>query len=195
MTSPFSGNPDLKAEHSVSYEVGAERYVGDGRLEVSLFWNDLKDLIVYDFATSRNYNVGSARTRGIEVGWRQAIAAGLSADATYTYLDADNLVTGASLARRPRHRASLGLDWQPVPGLDLVPRVLYVGDRADNDPLTGAPVQDPSYVRVDFTARWQVRPSLAPYLRFVNLLDRRYDEVAGYPAAGMLVAGGLDVRF
>ncbi len=192
---PFSGNPDLKPETSVSWEVGAERYVGDGRAEVSLFWNELKDLIVYDFATSLNYNVGRARTRGVEVGWRQAIVSGLSADATYTYLDADNLVTGAALIRRPRHRASLGLDWQPVPGLDLVPRVLYVGDRADSDPLTGAPVEDASYVRVDFTARWQVRPNLAPYLRFVNLLDRRYDEVAGYPAAGRLVVGGLDVRF
>ena len=192
---PFSGNPDLKPETSVSWEVGAERYVGDGRVEVSLFWNDLKDLIVYDFATSLNYNVGRARARGVEVGWRQAMAAGLSADATYTYLDAENLVTASALPRRPRHRASLGVDWQPVPGLDLVPRLLYVGDRADNDPLTGAPVQDASYVRVDFTARWQVRPNLAPYLRFVNLLDRHYDEVAGYPAAGQLVVGGLDVRF
>jgi len=192
---PFSGNPDLEPETSVSWEVGAERYVGGGRVEASLFWNELRNLIVYDFAASLNYNVGRARTRGVEVGWRQQIAAGLSADAAYTYLDAENLVTGAALARRPRHRASLGLDWQPVPGLDLAPRVLYVGDRPDNDPLTGAPVQNASSVRVDLAARWQIRPNLAPYLRFVNLLDRRYDEVAGYPAPGRLVAGGLDVRF
>ena len=50
-------------------------------------------------------------------------------------------------------------------------------------------------MRLDFAARWQVTPNLAPYLRFVNLTDRRYDEAAGYPAAGRLVAGGVDVRF
>jgi vitamin B12 transporter len=192
---PFSGNPDLKPERSVSWEIGAERYIGTGRAEVSLFWNDLTELIVYDFARFGNFNVGRARTRGVEVGWRQAIGARLAADATYTYLDARNRVTDTALLRRPKHRASLGLDWQPLQGVDLEPRLLFVGRRADGDPLTGDPVQNASYVRVDFLARWQASQSLAPYLRLVNVLDRRYDEVVGYPATGRLVAGGLDVRF
>ena len=76
-----------------------------------------------------------------------------------------------------------------------MPRVLYVGPRPDNDPRTGAPVVDPSSVRVDFAARWQVTRNVAPYLRLVNLLDHQYDEAAGYPAAGRLVSGGVDVRF
>ncbi len=108
---PFSGNPDLKPETSVSWEVGAEYYVcNEGRAEVSLFWNDLTDLIVYDFVTQLNMNVGKARTRGVEVGWRQTILPNLAADANYTYLDADNEVTGtplvapASKRREPRRR-------------------------------------------------------------------------------------------
>lgn len=192
---PFSGNPDLKPERAVSWELGAERYIGNGSVEVSLFWNDLNDLIVYDFAASKNFNVGKARTRGIEVGWKQTIVPALAANVTYMYLDAENLVTGTGLIRRPRNSGSLGLDWRPIPGLDVEPRVLFVGSRPDGDPLTGAPVEDPSYFRVDLLARWQATENLAPYLRLVNLLDRQYDEVAGYPAAGRLVAGGLDVRF
>ncbi|HEY3203742.1 MAG TPA: TonB-dependent receptor [Thermoanaerobaculia bacterium] len=192
---PFSGNPDLKPERSTSWELGVERYVGNGRAELSFFWNDLRDLIVFDFAESRNFNVGRARTRGIELGWRQAVLPGLAADAIYTYLDAVNRVTDTPLLRRPRHRASLGLDWQPVAGLDLAPRLLFVGRRPDGDPLTGASTEDPSYLRLDLIVRWQVMSHLAPYLRLVNALDRRYDEAAGYPAAGRLVAGGVDVRF
>ena len=192
---PFSGNPDLKPERSVSWELGVERYIGGGRAEVSLFWNDLKDLIVYDFAQQKNLNVGRARTRGVEVGWRQEILTELSADATYTYLDAENRVTGTALARRPRHRAALGLDWRPLPGLDILPRLLFVGRRPDGDPLTGRPVEDPSYVRFDLSARWQATPVLAPYVRLTNVLDHEYDEAAGYPTAGRLVAGGLEVRF
>ena len=193
---PFVGNPALKPERSVSWEIGAERYVGGGgRAEVSLFWNDLKDLIVYDFLQSRNFNVGRARTRGVEFGWRQTIVDGLSATAAYTWLDAENRVTGEVLPRRPRHRAALGLDWTPLPNLDLLPRVLFVGRRPDGDPLTGRPVEDPSYVRIDLSARWQAARYLAPYLRVTNLLDRGYDEAAGYPASGRLVAGGVEVKF
>ena len=192
---PFAGNPDLKPERSVAWELGVERYVGGGRAEVSLFWNDLKDLIVYDFAQSKNLNIGKARTRGVEVGWRQDVLAELSADATYTWLDARNRVTDTALARRPRHRGALGLDWKPLPGLDILPRILLVGRRPDGDPLTGRPVEDPSYARFDLAARWQATPALAPYLRLTNAFDREYDEAAGYPAAGRLVAGGLEVRF
>ena len=192
---PFGANPDLQPERSVSFEVGVERYIGSGRAELSLFWNDLKDLIVYDFALQQNLNIGKARTRGVEVSWRQAVLPALAIDATYTYLDAENRVTGTALIRRPRHRASLGLEWRALPGLDVSPRVLYVGRRPDSDPLTGAAVEDPSYVRFDLTARWQATAYLAPYVRLTNAFDREYDEAAGYPSPGRLVAGGLDVRF
>ena len=191
---PFGGNPDLKPEKSVSAEVGAERYVGTGRAEVSLFWNDLTDLIVYDFATQTNENIGKARTRGVEVGWRQPVRPGLFADASYTYLDAQDRTTGQPLLRRPHHRASLGVDWQPVPGLDLYPRVIYVGERPDASEVSGA-VTDPAYVRFDFTGRWHATSYLAPYVRLTNAFNHQYEEAAGYPAPGILVAGGLDVKF
>jgi vitamin B12 transporter len=192
---PFSGNPDLQPETSVSWELGAEYYVcNEGRAEISLFWNDLTNLIVYDFATQTNLNVGKARTRGVEVGWRQTILPNLAADANYTYLDADNEVTGDPLARRPRNTASLGVDWRPLPGWDVYPRLIYVGSRPDVSEVSG-PVIDPAYLRVDFTGRWQATEILAPYLRLTNLFNHQYDEAAGYPAPGRLVAGGLDVRF
>ncbi len=191
---PFSGNPDLKPEHSVSYEVGAERYVGDGRAEVSLFWNDLKDLIVYDFNQQLNLNIGKARTRGVEIGWHQSVLPNLAFDANYTYLDAQNLVDDSRLLRRPHHAASLGVDWHPIPCLDLYPRLIFVGSRPDVSEVSG-PVTDPSYLRVDFTGRWQAMTDLAPYLRLTNAFNHQYDEAAGYPNPGLLVAGGVDVRF
>jgi vitamin B12 transporter len=192
---PFSGNPDLQPEQSVSWEAGAERYIGSGRAEVSFFWNDLKDLIVYDFNQAKNFNVGRARTWGVEVGWQQAILPTLAANATYMYLKTEDLETGGPLLRRPENGASLGLDWHPIAGVALAPRLLYVGTRADSDPLTGDPVEDPAYLRLDVVARWQATANLAPYLRMINATNHQYEEAAGYPAAGRLVAGGLDVKF
>ena len=192
---PFSGNPDLKPERSVSAEVGAERYFDGGRAEISVFWNDLQDLIVYDFSTFKNYNIGNARTRGVELGWQQTLLPVLAVNVTYMYLKTEDLATGDPLLRRPENGATLGFSWMPISTVNVSPRLLYVGPRADSNPLTGDPVEDPSYLRVDLVARWQATPYLAPYLRMVNLTNHAYEEAAGYPAAGRLVAGGLDVKF
>ena len=191
---PFVGNPNLKAEHSVSYELGAERYVAGGRVEVSLFWNDFRDLIVYDFGLGQDTNVGRARTRGVETAWRQDLAATLSIDVGYTYLDAQDRDSGLSLIRRPRHRAFVAASWKATKSLTVSPRATFVGDRADNDALTGQRGQDPSYVRLDLFARYDLKP-VAPYVRLENLGDRRYEEVDGYPAPRRRFAAGLEARF
>jgi vitamin B12 transporter len=192
---PFFGNPNLKPERSVSWEVGGEAYVSrGGRVEVTYFWNDLKDLIVYDFASSQTENIGSARTQGVEVGYRQQILEPLAIRATYTYLDAFDRTDDRPLIRRPRDQASLTLLWQPLSPLAIEMRGLYVGSRPDSDPLTGADITDPSYFRLDLFAGWALG-TVTPYLRINNLTNASYDEAAGYPAPGIRAAGGLGVKF
>jgi vitamin B12 transporter len=192
---PFYGNPNLKPERSVSWEVGAEAYVArGGRVEVTYFWNDLKDLIVYDFASFQTENIGSARTQGVEIGYRQQILEPLAIQATYTYLDAVDRTDDRPLLRRPRNRAALTVLWQPLPPLSIEARGLYVGSRPDSDPVAFVDVTDPSYFRVDLFASWNLG-KVAPYLRINNMTDTSYDEAAGYPAAGIRAAGGVGVRF
>lgn len=191
---PFVGNPDLKPERSTSYELGVERYLPGGRVEASLFWNDFRDLIVYDFVLFQDRNVGRARMRGIEVAWRQDLAKALAIDVGYTYLDALDRDTGLSLIRRPRHRAFLSASWKGPAGLTVAPRVTFVGIRADNDALTGQRVLSPSYLRFDLFVRYQIG-ALAPYARVENLADHRYEEVDGYPAPRRRFALGIEARF
>jgi vitamin B12 transporter len=191
---PFSGNPDLKPERSRSWEIGVERYAGGGRVEASLFWNDYRDLIVYDFSRFENFNVGRARTRGVEVAWRGDLAKAVSFDVGYTYLDAKDLESGSELIRRPRHRAFLSASVRPLPALVVSPRAVFVGRRADKDPLTGDPVESPSYFRFDVFARYALG-RFAPFARVENLTDRRYEEVAGYPAPRRRWSLGLEARF
>jgi outer membrane cobalamin receptor len=191
---PSVGNPNLKAEHSDSYELGAERYVAGGRVEVSAFWSDFRDLIVYDFGLGQDTNVGRARSRGIETAWREDLATAVSIDVGYTYLDAVDRDTGLALIRRPRHHAFLGAFWRPVANLTVAPRVLFTGSRPDNDALSGERVELPSYVRFDLSARYDFK-AVSPYVRCENLADRRYEEVAGYPAPRLRFAAGLEARF
>jgi vitamin B12 transporter len=198
---PFSGNADLKPERSRSWEVGAERTTGggSGRVEVTLFWNEFRDLIVFDFASFQDKNIQNARTRGVEVAFRQDLTAAVSVDVGYTWLDAQDLTAGTDLIRRPRHRAYLSLVLQPLDGLTISPRATFVGERLDNSATTSEPVENPSYVRYDLFVRYALvnlgAGRLAPYARVENATDKRYEEVAGYPASRRRVTGGLEVAF
>jgi vitamin B12 transporter len=192
---PFFGNANLKPERSTSWEVGGERYLGrTGRVEVSLFWNELTNLIVVDFVRSRNENVGKARTRGVEVAWRQEISERFDLDAGYTWVEATDRVAGTNLLRRPRHRAFVSATVRPVSRLSVSPRFLFVGSRRDVDGVTFGPAQLPSYVRLDLFARYELE-NVAPYARLENATDRRYEEVDGYPAPRRRWAAGLEVKF
>jgi vitamin B12 transporter len=192
---PFSGNPDLEPERSTSYDVGAEYEVAGGRASTSVFWSEFRDLIVYDFAAGLNFNVGRARSRGVELSWRQKISTSASVDAGYTYLDTEDRDTGLALLRRPRHSGFLGMTLTPVSRLEVSPRAVFVGRRSDIKALsTTERVEAPSYWRFDLYTRYRIG-SLAPYLRAQNLNDRRYEEANGFPAPGRRIAGGLEVSF
>jgi vitamin B12 transporter len=192
---PFSGNPDLKPERSTSWDAGADYDLAGGRLSASVFWTDFRDLIVFNFASGLNVNVGRARSRGVEISWRQQISSAVAVDAGYTYLDTEDRDTGLELLRRPRHSGFLGATVAPVAGLDISPRVVLVGERADVLALeTTTRIEAPSYFRFDLYARYRIG-SFAPYLRAQNLTDESYSEVQGFPAPGRRVAGGLEVSF
>lgn len=190
---PFAGNPGLDPERSTSYEAGFERYVPGGRLEATVFWNRIRDLIVFDFASFRNENVGRARAWGVEVGLRQQVHRKVHLEAGYTWLDAEDGATGQPLLRRPRHRAFAAAAVRPVAPLSLTVRGTFSGRRRDVDPLTFESIEAPSHVRYDLFARYEARP-LSPYLRVENAGDRRYEEAKGFPAPRRRYAVGFEWR-
>jgi vitamin B12 transporter len=194
---PFSGNPGLQPEESVSYETGAEWTISRAFVfEASLFRSDVDDLIRYDFATFTNVNVGRARMTGAEAVVRGALSASTWARAAYTWLDAEDLDTGLPLLRRPKHRASASFGGDLGRGASAELTALWVGERDDVDATTYLRVTSPAYVRLDAAVTGpRVLGRLSPFLRATNLLDRDYEEVAGYRSPGIRFVAGVDVGF
>ena len=94
-----------------------------GRVEASLFWNDFRDLIVYDFSRVPGLQRGARP----HAGRRGRLAAGghpaVLLDIGYTYLDPVDRDTGLPLIRRPHHRGYLaasvaGLGSHGLPAAD-----------------------------------------------------------------------------
>ncbi len=184
---PGFSNPDLLAEQGESLELGVELETERARFELTGFENGFDDLILFDFATFVPRNIGRARSRGVEAGFRASFEA-LTLRAAGTWLDARDLGSGRPLPRRPEWSGHLLIAYvaERISGSAAL---RFVGAREDV-----GDVALPSYSVLDLHLSFSAHRAVEPYLRVENLLDRRYQEVAGFPAPGRSWVGGLRLR-
>ncbi len=214
------GNPDLRPEHSRSWEAGLE-YRTPGRvvLRGTYFGQRFVDMIDYNATPAvgePNYsNVARASADGVELGAQLMPDRRFTVSASYTYLSAtvtrsgfDSssgalLAAGQPLVRRPKPSAWLDFTYAAVHRGTVSLAVAYVGERQDRDfsSPSSPRVPLPSYVRVDCAAELDVvvprgsAPGFAISGRVENLLDHSYEEVKNFPARRRAVFVGGELRF
>ena len=109
---PFFGNPALEPEESQSAELAARGHTGSMRWRVSLFDNEIDDLIGFD-ANFAPANIDEARILGVEAGVTMAVH-GWTIDAGLTLLDPENRSAGPNegnqLPRRPETTGRLDVE-------------------------------------------------------------------------------------
>ena len=184
---PFFGNPELEPERGESFELGVDLARGGFSAGVVGFQSDFDDLIQFDLLRGLPFNIGRARARGVEA--EAEIRRGSArARANATWLDAEDLATGAPLPRRPELAANLLLAYG-AERWDASATLRYVGEREDVGAIELAP-----YAAVDLAFSYLAQPRFAPYARLENALDRDYEEVAGFPAPGRRWIVGVALR-
>ncbi len=215
-TGYVTGNPDLRPEHALSWEAGAEQSLLGGRatLGVTLFSQTFRDMIDYTGGTTAcgySYcNVARARAAGIEYEATAAPTRFLSASLGLTHLDTRVLTSGfdttgnglyhlgQQLIRRPATswNAALAATSRSHGGVDL--RLTYVGRRADRDfrAYPAVPVTMPGYLRVDAGGTYPITtdPSgrgTVLTLRVQNATGIRYQSVFNFLAPGRTVLVGF----
>jgi vitamin B12 transporter len=194
----YVGNPDLKPESSRGGDAGIDWYLPghQGTISATWFRTDFSDLIDYNFNVypGTTYNVGKARTQGVELEGKFALAAGFELHANYTYLDADDITDGTRLLRRPRNSGSADL-WRDFGGgFSAGAGVQVVADRQDVDAQTFLTVNDPNYTVARIYGEWRVSKNLALKVRIENALNEHYQPVNGYPALGLGAFGSVEWR-
>ncbi|RBQ28358.1 TonB-dependent receptor domain-containing protein [Aliarcobacter vitoriensis] len=134
---PMIGNPDLKPEKSISYEIAAYyEHENKHNFNVTLFQNNFKDKIETnsDFkgtagdrwealraangSLSKKENVAKATIKGIEVAGKYYILDNLSIKANYTYLNSENKADDKPLSNSPKHMYNATLDWEATSKLN-----------------------------------------------------------------------------
>lgn len=189
---PFSGNRDLNAEHSRSFEFGFDRGLGTAsQLSLTYFNSSYRDLIIFDPATFIFSNIGRAKSDGIEAGFSRRIANQFYTSLSYTWLHKDeDSSTGLRLARRPEHSGSLAFGYTRG-SIDTNVAVIRSGARTDILPIAPySRTENRGYTTIDVNLQWRAA-RFAPYVRIENLRDTRYEEVLGYPSPGRRTIVGL----
>jgi vitamin B12 transporter len=192
---PISGNPDLLSETSKSTEIGFEQGLWGDRASISaaLFKTKYKNLIDFDFATFKLVNRNRVNADGAEVEFKVRPIERLSLGLSYTYVDLEIENSNINLRNRPKHRASLSLNYAITDALQLAFNAAYVGKAFDSAIPTGE-VELDSYTRVDaaLTYRWR---NLSATFALDNLLNDKYEQFIGFEQPGIRARVGVGYRF
>jgi vitamin B12 transporter len=209
---PFNiPNPGLKPERVRAFEAGFQQDFYRGRYEFSgTYFNNLfHDQINYVTTNDppnfpgEYVNVNQAFAQGAELVARAKLRARLLLNMAYTYTSSEYLDNpaafdavfnpGQPLLRRPKHSATtmlsyLGSRWGANGGGS------FVGRRADSDFDNFGIDHAAGYVRADVGGWYAVHPRVTAYVNVENALDRRYNEVVGYPALPVNFRAGVRFR-
>jgi vitamin B12 transporter len=201
---PF-GNPNLQPEESTSWDAGVEQHLWERRvrLAATYFRNDFRNLIQPTLTDPVNFcfeaqNVGKARSEGVEVEVSVMPLDGLVVALAYTHTDSEDRTTGDPLRRIAPDSLAVTATWEPLPGLTLSGEVQVMSSQFE---APGQP-RNSGYTVVNAAAayrlpikRWGFLSSITLHVRATNLFNESYSEVAGFPALGTHVVGGLRATF
>ncbi|MBN9011778.1 MAG: TonB-dependent receptor, partial [Rhizobiales bacterium] len=194
---PNYGNSGLKPEESFGYDAGIDQTLFNGRVTLSLtgFYNKFSNLIDFTFDPTPTQpfghyiNVARAETSGLEVGADIDVMPGtLRLKTAYTWLQAKDLSTGLTLARRPEHLARIALAITPTDRWLIEPRILMVSKRFSS---TGELNPLAAYTRVDLYTEYKIDKNWKVFARGENIFNERYQEVLNYGTTGPAVYGGF----
>ncbi len=208
---PYSvPNPGLKPERVRAYEAGIQQnFFGEKYVFNATYFNNLfHDQINYETVNPTTFvgeyfNVNQSFAQGAEAEVQAKLRSRLLLDAAYTYTSTEILSNpapidsqynpGQPLLRRPKHSATtllsyLGNRW----GANLSGS--FVGRRPDDD-FYGFNIDHAAgYVRADLGGWYAFNSHITAYANVENALDRRYNEVVGYPALPINFRAGLRFR-
>jgi hemoglobin/transferrin/lactoferrin receptor protein len=186
-------NPDLKAETSNGFELGARRMVAGARFSLSLFHTDYDNfietraLIGVDVASGdlifQSRNIDQARIYGLDLRYEQDlgrwsdILQGWKLNLAAYWSEGENRESGQSLNSIAPPQAVIGISWKPANGtwdLGATTTLTAAKDQQDIDQTRAVRFATRSWGIVDLTAGWRHSDHLELRAGIFNLGDKTY---------------------
>lgn len=185
----WGGNPELKPEESVSYEIGLDQQLTNHlTMRLSAYRNEVDNLITWQ--NGKNFNVKEATFTGGEfnLDWAKDE---LFTNLSYAYVQPKDKKTDQDLPRRSRQSLTLTSGLQnEVYGISAS---LSAKSRPKNSTISG-------YATVDVNAFWNVNPNVKLFTNIQNIGDVEYKTTSYgsgyyYVNGGRLASAGVTFRY
>ena len=201
----YAGNPYLKPETTVSYNLGLfQRLWKGGEFQFSYFYNDLKDLI-YSKTVNATYkekiNVGHAVTRGIIFTFKQKLNHNVKFFTNIIYTDSEikendakPSTVGKRLTYTPLWRGNAGIEVKEKKfSFYVVGRYSskYYGDDENRDKQSGVYGSYDEYFVVDTKFSYYINKHARVSFSINNLFDREYYQYYKAPGRSWFVEVAL----
>ena len=194
------GSEDLKAEKSLSHEVGVAWTDHQGtKAEITAFYTEFDDKITeericetpdgqadscnfqghdYNFISQR-MNVNEVVTQGVEASFGMQLLPALAWDIGYTFTDSEQKsgqFSGQPLNRIPKHRVHTNLSWDATEKLNIWGEANYIGETTQGLSRVSMTEELPDYTLVDTGLSYKANDSVTFYAGIYNLFDKKIDQ-------------------
>lgn len=189
-----AGNPELKPEEGISWEVGWEGAIWETNLKLSYFQSKMKDLINWAADSSgvwRPSNVDRAKIQGIEFYWEKDLFETISASFGYTYLRARDTRRKEYLIYRPNHKLDFSISFS-YQKFNFRLENQYLSQRFTNTSNTDR-LSD--YFISNLSGSYSLNSSWELFFKIYNLFNRQYARIKDYPLPGFTLLSGMKVFF
>ncbi len=196
---PTYGNPNLKPEKSMAYEIGVDQKINNQLTAYfSTYHTRIKNLIVTNYLgqnKSSFANIEKSEVNGGEIGfkWKEQ---DIFLTTEYAYADSKNKKTNNNIAYRPKQTFTLSTGLENASygvSASVIARSDIYADHANK-------VKVPGYATVDLNMYWNINPNIKVFSNIQNIGDVEYKIADNfgdgwYINGGRLASAGVTFRY
>lgn len=216
----YVGNPDLKPEKSLSYELSVEKDWGDrSTVHLGVFRNEVKDLIstywtgkltdddpdlypgVKGDMIMAYKNIPEATLQGVELYGSHRLGKNIYLNAGYTFLDAKDKTNGTRLKDRAKHQVTFGVSYQPENiyawdlSFDLVSNIGYYFNNGDKSTMGNFVYETKDFTIANIMASRHLNKDTKIYLGIDNISNHQNFGPYSDGNLGRLYRVGMEYKF
>lgn len=192
-----SGNPDLSPEITWKYELSAEQYLMLGAYrylnpEIAVFYNDITNQIDKSPWTDIFRNIYAINTWGLDASLGWGLNRWLTGTFGYGWLNWQ--AEGPVILETPHYKISGQLHGKTPLQTRINLEMAWFSQRK-GEATSNYFLIMPSYLVCHGNITQPVTSWMAFRIEARNLFDANYEEEYGYPSAGRMILGGIDLSF
>ena len=195
-----NGNPDLKAESSVNYELGIQHSHKKINTRIVYFNRNIENGIDFNYVSYKYFNFIKQRIQGVEIETALQATDKLRVTANYTLLDAKEESQSREdfthkeydyVLRRPKHNLNINIGYQFTPALYANLTGKYVSSRQDVGGYMAKDVNLDAYFLLGAYAEYQLNKNFKLFADAQNITNKKFFDLSGYNSIPFILNAGI----